>query len=151
MERRAEEGKCRVIDQKGGWECGLWATRYLEQALREARFEGRIPPASVSQQGARLNKFMCSKMVTSRHLDYARSLLRLEDRAAAVHLQHHHLRHQQQVQQLHMMHHHQHNQLNSQTLRYRGKLGMAWVRGYIKVQAPSMITYVESARTHFGN
>ena len=44
--------------QKGGWECGLWATRYFEQALREARFEGRSPPSSVSQQAARLNKFI---------------------------------------------------------------------------------------------
>ena len=44
--------------QQGGWECGLWATRYLEQALREARFVGRFPLASVHLQGARLNKFI---------------------------------------------------------------------------------------------
>ena len=42
----------------GGWERGLWAARYFEQALREARFEGRIPPASLTQQTARLNKLI---------------------------------------------------------------------------------------------
>ena len=44
--------------QVGGWECGLWATRYLEQALRAARNEGRTPPATVKEQAARLNKFI---------------------------------------------------------------------------------------------
>ena len=44
--------------QQGGWECGLWATRYLEQSLREQRSEGRTPPASIKEQSTRLNKFI---------------------------------------------------------------------------------------------
>ena len=44
--------------QQGGWECGLWASRYHEKALRGARFEGTTPPASIKDHTARLNKFI---------------------------------------------------------------------------------------------
>ena len=44
--------------QRGGWECGLWAARFLERSLRDARNEGRTPPPSIKLQETRLNKFI---------------------------------------------------------------------------------------------
>lgn len=44
--------------QAGGWECGLWATRWLEQALRAERFEGKIPPLTVPEATTRINQFI---------------------------------------------------------------------------------------------
>ena len=44
--------------QAGGWECGLWATRWLEQALRAERFEGKIPPPTIAEATTRTNQFI---------------------------------------------------------------------------------------------
>ena len=40
------------------WECGLWATRWLEQALRAERFEGKIPPPTITEATTRTNQFI---------------------------------------------------------------------------------------------
>ena len=40
------------------WECGLWATRWLEQALRAEHFEGRIPPLTIPEAVTRANQFI---------------------------------------------------------------------------------------------
>ena len=44
--------------QTEGWECGLWATRWLEQALRAERFEGKIPPLTIAEATTRTNQFI---------------------------------------------------------------------------------------------
>ena len=44
--------------QRGGWECGLWAARWVERTLREQRGEGRIAPPSIKFQTDRVNNFI---------------------------------------------------------------------------------------------
>ena len=47
------------------WSCGLWATRWLEQALRDERGEGRLPPLTIHEQSTRAN-FFISKLSEAR-------------------------------------------------------------------------------------
>ena len=49
---------CNLGFQRGSWECGLWAARWVERTLREQRGEGRIPPASIKFQTDRVNNFI---------------------------------------------------------------------------------------------
>ena len=44
--------------QAGGWECGLWASHYVERALREQRGEGRLPRISEKQFVDRANAYI---------------------------------------------------------------------------------------------
>ena len=44
--------------QVDGWPCGLWATRWVERALREIRGEGRRAPVSVILARARGSDFI---------------------------------------------------------------------------------------------
>ena len=59
----------------------MWTTRYLEQALREARNEGRTPPASLKFQRDRANKFIASLKAArdTREDKVARDAKRAED------------------------------------------------------------------------
>ena len=63
--------------QAEGWECGLWATRWLEQALRAERFEGRIPPPTIPEATTRINQFI-EKLISAR-----KSKAEVEARATA--------------------------------------------------------------------
>ena len=50
--------RCNETFQVEGWECGLWATRYIERSRRERRGEGRLPPASIADMVTRTNYFI---------------------------------------------------------------------------------------------
>ena len=44
--------------QTDGWSCGLWATRWLERSLREARGEARRIPSTLKDIATRGNEFI---------------------------------------------------------------------------------------------
>ena len=44
--------------QQGGWECGLWCSRWVERALRELHGEGRSPPTSIGELTKQVNQFI---------------------------------------------------------------------------------------------
>ena len=44
--------------QAEGWECGLWAARWVEQALRKLRQEGHQAPPSIPETQKRVNTFI---------------------------------------------------------------------------------------------
>ena len=50
--------RCNKTFQAQAWECGLWATRYIERSLRERRGEGRLPPASIADMITRTNAWI---------------------------------------------------------------------------------------------
>ena len=50
--------RCNTSYQIEGWECGIWATRYIERKERERRGEGRIPPTRLADIVARTNEFI---------------------------------------------------------------------------------------------
>ena len=50
--------RCNSSFQIQGWECGIWAVRYLERSRRERRGEGRLPPASLGEIVTRTNEFI---------------------------------------------------------------------------------------------
>ena len=50
--------RCNKREQPGGWECGIWAARWLERSLREHRGEGRVEPLSDKAWLTRANEFI---------------------------------------------------------------------------------------------
>ena len=50
--------RCNEAFQTEGWECGIWAARYIERSGRERRGEGRLPPASITDIVTRTNHFI---------------------------------------------------------------------------------------------
>ena len=45
-------------NQAGGWECGIFASNWVERSLRELLGEGRLPPISEKDQVDRANKLI---------------------------------------------------------------------------------------------
>ena len=50
--------RCNRNEQPGGWECGIFAARWVERSLRELRGEGRVPPMTEKVWLARANQFI---------------------------------------------------------------------------------------------